>query len=472
MPEMAVPEVRTRFAPSPTGRIHVGNARTALFNYFLARQAGGRFVLRVEDTDRERSRAEFYDAALADLSWLGLEWDEGPDDGGDHGPYCQSERGDVYDDLFRRLEASGPTYECYCTPAQLVAVRKDQIRRGEAPRYAGTCRELTESDRRQRRQSGLLPSLRFRVDEADSISFDDVVRGETKFRLSEIGDFIVRRADGTPNFLFGNAVDDALMGITLVVRGEDHVSNTPRQLLILDALGLGAPAYGHIPLLVGADGRPLSKREGATAVANLADKGYCREAVWNYLGRLGHHYESDNRLTGGELIQRFSVEHISRSPARYDTGQLDYWQRSVVHTAAHDELTAWLGGAMLEIVPEPVRGRFLDIVQPNLMYPEDAATWAEIIFGRPAKLNSADESLLKEAGPEFFQAALKALEGHGPDIRSIARDIGNQTGRTGKSIFMPLRLALTGRRDGPELKPLLLLMTPESVRERLAAHTG
>ena len=149
------------------------------------------------------------------------------------------------------------------------------------------------------------------------------------------------------------------MGITLVVRGEDHVSNTPRQLLILDALGLRAPAYGHIPLLVGVDGRPLSKREGATAVANLADKGYCREAVWNYLGRLGHHYESDSRLTAGELIRQFSVEHISRSPARYDTGQLDYWQRSVVHTAAHDELTAWLGGAMLENVPEPVC-RYLD----------------------------------------------------------------------------------------------------------------
>ena len=468
MPETAV---KTRFAPSPTGYLHVGNARTALFNYFLARQTGGKFVLRIEDTDATRCRPKFLAAALEDLRWLGLDWDEGPEKDAGAGPFRQSERAEIYSGLFSQLADAGHTYECYCTPEELKAARKAQIRRGEAPRYPGTCRDLTAEDRGRHTAAGRPASLRYRVAAGGSIGFTDLVRGPVAFSLADIGDFVIRRADGSPNFLFGNAVDDALMGVDRVVRGEDHVSNTPRQLLLLEALGRPAPDYGHIPLLIGDDNRPLSKREGGTGVRDLRMQGYCPEAVWNYLARLGHHYPTDDTLGKEQLIRRFSLAHVTRSPAHYDAAQLAHWQKDVVHQASATQLADWLGETALDVVPEKAMGTFLATVQPNLEFPSDASDWAHIVFDAPAKLTDDDEGLLQDAGSEFFTALLKALDTHGPDVAAIAGDVRERTGRKGKSVYMPLRLALTGRRDGPELALLLRLIPLELARARIAART-
>ena len=266
---MSEPDIVTRFAPSPTGALHLGNARTALFNYLLARRAGGRFILRIEDTDLERSTDAYLTALVDDLRWLGIDWQEGPGIGGPAAPYRQSERSTLYADFQERLIVTGAAYPCYCTPSELELSRKAMLAAGKPPRYAGTCRELTAAQRRDRAARGLAATLRFRVHHGAEVAFDDFVHGPQRFATDEIGDFIVRRADGSAAFFFCNAVDDALMGITHVLRGADHLTNTPRQILVLGALGLQAPAYGHVSLIVGEDGAPLSKRHGAASLADL-----------------------------------------------------------------------------------------------------------------------------------------------------------------------------------------------------------
>ena len=268
--------------------MHLGNARTALFNFLLAKATGGRFVLRVEDTDVERGDDSFLATQLDDLRWLGLDWDAGPGREDARGPYRQSARGELYDAHYARLVESGVAYPCYCSPAELEVSRRTQLAAGRPPRYEGTCRDLDEAGRARHAAAGRRPSLRFRVPVGQRVAFDDLVRGRQEFATDDIGDFVIRRADGVPVFFFCNALDDALMAITHVLRGEDHVANTPRQLLLLEALGLPAPAYGHLPLLLGADGAPLSKRRGSASVGDLRDAGYLPEAVSNYLLRLGH----------------------------------------------------------------------------------------------------------------------------------------------------------------------------------------
>ncbi|MGB2971901.1 MAG: glutamate--tRNA ligase, partial [Candidatus Competibacter sp.] len=331
---MTITHVKTRFAPSPTGFLHLGNVRTALFNALLARRDGGQFLLRIEDTDRERSRAEFVDALLEDLRWLGLDWREGPEVGGPQAPYAQSERTAIYARYYRRLEGSEQSYPCFCTPAELALSRKAQLAAGRPPRYTGTCARLGADERQARLERGLQPTLRFRVPAGRAVEFTDLVRGPQRFASDDIGDFVIRRADGTPQFFFANAVDDALMGITQVLRGEDHLANTPRQLLLLEALALSAPRYGHLALIVGADGGPLSKRAGDLSIRELRASGYLPEAVLNYLARLGHAYARDVWMAPEVLAAEFSTAHLGRAPARYDEAQLLHWQSEAVQHAA------------------------------------------------------------------------------------------------------------------------------------------
>ena len=251
----------TRFAPSPTGHLHLGNARTALLNYLAARKTGGRFILRVEDTDEARSSDNFMRELFEDLRWMGLDWDEGPDIGGPHAAYRQQQRRAIYEEWLVKLDAAGLTYPCFCTPAELNISRRQQLAAGKPPRYAGTCRNLTEEQRAERLVRGQAAALRFRVPNGEVVTFNDVVHGEQRFSTDDIGDFIIRRADGSTAFFFSNAIDDALMGVTLVMRGDDHLTNTPRQMLILQALNLSIPRYAHVALLLGMDGAPLSKRQ-------------------------------------------------------------------------------------------------------------------------------------------------------------------------------------------------------------------
>jgi nondiscriminating glutamyl-tRNA synthetase len=333
MPAMKTMTCKTRFAPSPTGYLHLGNVRTALFNALLARREQGSFLLRIEDTDRERSRPEYVAALLEDLRWLGLDWQEGPEIGGPHPPYAQSERAAIYAGYYQRLEERGLVYPCFCSPAELALSRKTQLAAGRPPRYAGTCARLSEAERQARRRRGLQPTLRFRTPPGQLVQFIDLARGPQQFASDDIGDFIIRRADGGPQFFFANAVDDALMGITHLLRGEDHLSNTPRQLLLLEALDLPAPHYGHLALIVGADGGPLSKREGHFSVRELRATGYLPEALLNDLARIGHSYAHDHWMSLAELAEAFTLERLGRAPARYDEAQLLHWQSEAVQCA-------------------------------------------------------------------------------------------------------------------------------------------
>ena len=461
--------VKTRFAPSPTGYLHLGNVRTALFNTFLARRRGGQFLLRIEDTDRERSRPEYVAALLEDLHWLGLDWQEGPEVGGARGPYAQSERAAIYADYYQRLETTGQAYPCFCTPAELALSRKAQLSAGRPPRYAGTCARLSEAERCARLERGLQPTLRFRVPAGRTVEFTDRVRGLQRFASDDIGDFVIRRADGTPQFFFANAVDDALMGITHVLRGEDHLANTPRQLLLLEALELPAPEYGHLALIIGADGGPLSKREGDLSLRELRAAGYLPEALLNYLARLGHVYDRDEWLEPAELAAGFALEHLGRASARYDAAQLLHWQSEAVRRMDPDRLWLWMGTTVPQYVAPDSRDDFIATVRPNIRFPADAAFWAERLFNADLTLSAESRAVIVAAGSAFFTHALAAYAQHGAAYSRLVEDLKRRTGLKGKHLFMPLRAALTGETHGPELARVLDLMAPERVRRRLQA---
>ncbi len=461
--------LRTRFAPSPTGHLHVGNARTALFSALLASGAGGEFILRIEDTDAARSRAEFETVLLADLAWLGLHWQEGPDLGGPHAPYRQSERGQIYRTFTDKLAEAGRTYPCFCTPAELALARKTQLAAGQPPRYAGTCAQLSTAEIETRLAQGLKPALRFRVPEYGATEFDDLIRGAQRFSHRDIGDFVIRRADGSPAFFFSNALDDALMGVSQVLRGEDHLANTPRQLLILEALGLRAPRYGHLPLVLGEDSAPFSKREGGGSLQELRSAGILPEALVNYLARLGHVYARDEFLSLAELARDFNVAHIGHAPAHFDHAQLEHWQREAVKHADSGRLWNWLAQVpeLAALVPAERRADFIETIRGNLVRPAEARLWAEVIFGGLPELSEASRTAIRSAGLAFFVAATRALPEAGNGFAGFANAVSTATGARGRKLFMPLRAALTGREHGPEMEKLWPLLTAARVAARL-----
>jgi nondiscriminating glutamyl-tRNA synthetase len=454
--------VTTRFAPSPTGSLHLGNARTAFFSYLWARQSGGRFILRIEDTDAQRSQRRFRDELMAELRWLGMEWDEGPDIGGPSAPYCQSERGEMYRELYAQLEARDQAYPCYCTAEDLELSRKLQRMAGQPPRYAGTCRNLSAAQRAERAARGLRPTLRFAVPSERIIEFTDAVHGPQRFASSDIGDFIIRRDDGTPAFFFCNAVDDSAMGVTQVLRGDDHMTNTPRQLMLLDALQLRRPGYGHVGLLVGEDGAPLSKRHGSTSAQEFRDRGFLSAAILNQLFRLGHAGDADGWLAPAQMPAHFRPQHLGRAPARFDESQLLHWQKETLERMSAAEIRAWLGA--------DDSMEFVDLVRHNVVLPADAAPWRAVVRGDLAPLGAAERQVIAAAGAGFFAAAADAYSHANADLKMLIMILKERTGRKGADLFMPLRVALTGIAHGPELAPLLKLIPPDTVRRRLESH--
>jgi glutamyl-tRNA synthetase len=452
----------TRFAPSPTGSLHLGNARTAFFCYLWARQSGGRFILRIEDTDAERSQRRFRDELMAELRWLGMEWDEGPDIGGPSAPYSQSERGELYRELYAQLETRDQAYPCYCTAEDLELSRKLQRMSGQPPRYAGTCRNLSAAQRAERAARGLRPTLRFAVPSERIIEFTDAVHGPQRFASNDIGDFIIRRDDGTPAFFFCNAVDDSAMGVTQVLRGDDHLTNTPRQLMLLDALRLRRPGYGHVGLLVGEDGAPLSKRHGSTSAQEFRDRGFLSAAILNQLFRLGHAGDADGWLAPAEMPAHFRPQHLGRAPARFDESQLLHWQKETLGRMSTAEIRAWLGA--------DDSMEFVDLVRHNVVLPADAAPWRAVVRGDLAPLGAAERQVIAAAGAGFFAAAADAYSHANADLKMLIKILKERTGRKGADLFMPLRVALTGIAHGPELAPLLKLIPPDTVRRRLESH--
>jgi glutamyl-tRNA synthetase len=456
----------TRFAPSPTGYLHLGNARTALLSYLAARKSAGRFIMRIEDTDEVRSTEEFAQALLEDLRWLGLEWDEGPDIGGPHTFYRQRERSAIYEEWLAKLDAAGLTYPCYCTPAELNIVRKQQLAAGKPPRYPGTCRKLTEAQRAERAARGQPAALRFRVPPGEVVAFEDVVHGPQHFNTDDIGDFIIRRADGSMAFFFSNALDDALMGVTLVLRGDDHVTNTPRQILLLKALGLPIPRYAHVALLLGMDGAPLSKRHGAMSVKDLRERGYLPGAVCNHLVRLGHTCTRDGWLDPQAMVEDFDLARLGRAAAKFDEAQLRHWQKEAVAHLSAEGFRAWTAQQLPQDVDAARIDAFIVAIRPNVELPTDVAHWSRVVFGTSIELSEDARAAVCGAGPEFFATARRLLAGGG-EFKQIVRELGQACGKKGPALFMPLRAALTGATHGPELAPLVALMPAQEVERRL-----
>ncbi|HEY0939580.1 MAG TPA: glutamate--tRNA ligase [Steroidobacter sp.] len=457
----------TRFAPSPTGLLHLGNARTALLNYLAARKAGGRFILRIEDTDEARSSEDFMTALFADLHWLGLEWDEGPDIGGPHASYRQQERRAIYDEWLSRLDAAGLTYPCFCTPAELNISRKRQLAAGQPPRYAGTCRNLTQEERAERLARGLPSALRFRVPQGQTVSFVDLVHGEQRFNSDDIGDFIIRRTDGSTAFFFSNAVDDALMGVTLVLRGDDHMTNTPRQILLLQALALPIPQYAHVALLLGMDGAPLSKRHGDTSLRELRERGYLPGALRNHLARLGHSCVTDGWLDEKALIAEFDLTRLGRAAAKFDYAQLRHWQKEAVAHLSTEEFVKWIAPELPPGLDAQKQVEFVTVVRGNIELPADARAWVKVVFGKLDEFEPAALAAIREAGEGFFTEALQVIGQPGAEFKPAVKALGQATGKKGPGLFMPLRAALTGFTHGPELAPMLALLPAAEIQARL-----
>jgi glutamyl-tRNA synthetase len=463
---MSSDPIVTRFAPSPTGALHLGNARTALFSWLAARATGGRFVLRIEDTDAGRSQDALLEKQLAELRWLGLGWDEGPDVGGSHGPYRQSQRAEIYAQSLDTLAARGLTYPCFCTPEELEFSRKAQLAAGRPPRYARTCTKLSADEVARRITAGQKPAIRFRVPDRHVVEFVDRVHGPQRFLSDDIGDFVIRRADGSVSFFLGNALDDSAMGITLVLRGDDHLANTPRQLLMLEALGLRQPEYGHLPLVLAESGAPLSKREGAASLSDLHARGYLPGAICNYLARLGHSCGHDGWLDLAGLARHFHIERTSHSPARFDEAQLRHWQREAVSHATDEDLDHWLGARLDPVGHGPQRKAFIAAVRGNVLFPNDVDELVAIVTRDSVPVSPEAADQIAEAGADYFA---KAGELFGGDYKAWTRAIAEATGRKGAKLFMPLRSALTGNTHGPELAPLVALMGPARALARLAS---
>lgn len=463
---------KSRFCPSPTGLMHLGNLRTALFNALLARshQAKGEkavFLLRIEDTDLARSQTQFSDKLMFDLKWLGLDWQEGPQCGGDHEPYYQSERVGIYDKYYDQLLKEDKAYWCYCTETELAISRKNQLNAGHPPRYDGSCRHLTPAQVAAKKAKGIVPALRFRIPDNQMVEFVDFIQGPKSFATNDIGDFIIKKADDSASFMFCNAVDDALMGVTHVMRGEDHLTNTPRQLLILQSLSLPKPQYGHMPLITGFDGKPLSKRNGSQSIEDLREKGYFPQAIVNYLSRLGHHFEEETLLPLSELGKHFLVTHIGRSPARFDLVQLNHWQKEVVLQKTDEELAAWLKPYLQDSVKPQQMTAFIEMVKQNVVLPADAEFWAKQLLTDEVTFSQEAQDALKAAGESTLNEIEEAIRKEGANYKAVTTTVSNQTGLKGKALFLPLRAAITGACNGPELAKIFSLMGSEALIQQL-----
>jgi glutamyl-tRNA synthetase len=436
----------TRFAPSPTGLLHVGNIRTALHNWLLARKAGGRFLLRIDDTDAARSREDYVAAIRADLAWLGL----APD-----GEERQSARFELYEREFARLVTAGRVYRCYETAQELELKRKIQLGRGLPPVYDRSALGLSADDHANKAAAGAAPHWRFLLDHAVPITWDDGVRGPQRFDAAAMSDPVVRRADGSWLYMLPSVIDDIAMGVTDVLRGEDHVSNTATQVQMFFALGASPPAFAHEALLMGSEGK-LSKRLGSLGVAELRESGIEPEALVALLARLGTSQPVEPIAVRDDIIATFDLSTFGRAPARFDEAELSRINAQIIHQLPFERVAAQLPAGMGEAAWEAIR--------PNLTLLNEAAEWWQVVTGPIA----APEFAAEDAA--YVQQAAGVLAGleFGGDIwPRLTGALKEASGRKGKALFQPLRLALTGREHGPDMAALLPLIGREVALERL-----
>jgi glutamyl-tRNA synthetase len=474
--------VRVRFAPSPTGFLHVGGARTALYNYLHARVTGGVFVLRIEDTDTERSTEASTRAILDGLRWLGLAWDEGPGVGGEHGPYFQAERRPLYARAALELEQAGAAYPCFCTPDELEGRRAEQLARGESPRYDGRCRALAPAERARRRAAGEPWALRFATPPQLEVSWDDVVRGRIAFQSEVLDDFVLVRSDGWPTYNFACVVDDVHMRITHVIRGDDHISNTPRQLLLYQAFAATPPVFAHASMILGPDGKRLSKRHGATSVEAFDDLGIVPEGMVNFLALLGWALDGKTEVfTLAELERVFRLDRVGPNPAVFDTQKLEWINAQHLKRLDEDERTRrvcdWLErhGHDLSRLDAEWRHAFVRTLGDRLKTLADAAdVGAFALADPPAMEPEAWAELLARPGSDARLSALAARLQSLPEwtlaaLEAATRAVANESGVKAGEVITPARVALTGRKAAPGIFEVMALLGRERVGARLAA---
>lgn len=478
--------VRVRFAPSPTGHLHIGGARTALYNWAYARGHQGTFVLRIDDTDAERSTQENVSAILSALSWLGIDWDEGPGAGGEYGPYLQSERGEQYARALAQLRQADAVYPCFCSPDVLAAKREAARARGGEPGYDRSCRSIDAHAASERMSSGEAHAWRLRIPEGrGDVEFVDAIRGPSVFRAETLDDLVVMRGDGTPTYNFATVVDDVDMAITDVIRGDDHLSNTPRQIMVFEALGATPPRFAHLSMIWGPDNKRLSKRHGATSVESYRDLGYLAEALINYLALLGWSLDDKTTVISREtLCQEFSLERVSRNPAVFDAAKLDWlngiYLRELAPDAFVDAMSPWLvRAALIEAESIPSHREWLSALGPlvaeRIKRLDEIAPIAAFLFADTVAVDPAARTsvLEKEGAAQALVAASEALRGlteFTPEaIEEALRAVPERASVKPKLLFQAVRVAISGSTVSLPLFESLALLGQERSIERIQA---
>ena len=475
-------QIRTRIEPAPSGSIHVGNARTALFNWLFARHHGGAFVLRVADTDSKRATQENYEAVVEDMRWLGLEWDEGPEVGGPHTPYRQSERFDRYQEAAAKLLGSGAAYRCYCTAEDLEEERKKAQAEKRSPGYSGRCRNLTPEEIEAFEQEGRAHSLRFKVPQGETITFEDAVLGEMSTDLGLTPDFVIQRSDGSPTYMLAVTVDDLEMQITHIIRGNDLVASTARQILVRRALGVEElPVFAHLPLLVDEKGRPLSKRWGDVAVRAYRDQGFLPEAVVNYLALLGWSFDDKtNIFSTDELIEKFSLERVGKNPAAFDVAKLEWLNGHYIResdpTAIAEALVPFCVREGLPADSDEGRtllARVTPLLTERMKRLTEAPPMVRFLFGSVEPDEKAAKVL--EGQEDYLAAVADRLGKIDPwsteNIETALRELAEQRELKPKKAFQPVRAAVTGTLISPPLFESLEILGRDATLARLGGSS-
>ena len=475
--------VRVRFAPSPTGELHIGGARTALFNWLFARHNRGKFILRIEDTDVLRSEKSFSQSAIENLRWLGLDWDEGPEKRGEYGPYFQSQRLGIYEKYALRLIRKGRAYLCYCTLEELELRKKKMQAEGKLPKYDGRCRTLSPREKARFEKEGRFPSIRFKVSQEGTTYVEDLLRGKVGFENKILGDFIILKSNKTPTFNFANVVDDTLMGITYVIRGDDHLSNTPRQILLYKALGFESPRYAHIPMILGRDGTKLSKRHGATSISYYKEEGYLPWVMVNYLALLGWStIDSQQFFEKEELIEKFSLEGVGKSAAIFDPDKLEWMNGEYIRKMKPEALTELLipylekANLIEKKINQSDRDKIAQVVlleQKRIKTLSQITDLADFFFKKEFDYNpqAVKKRLKKDYVPsllEEMRESIKQLSSFTKEnLEEMARNLAEKLSLSTSKVFHPLRVALTGKMRGPGLFELAVVLGKNEVLRRI-----
>ncbi|MFY0544928.1 glutamate--tRNA ligase [Brevibacillus sp. H7] len=477
-------EIRTRYAPSPTGHLHIGGARTALFNYLFAKHQGGKFIVRIEDTDQTRNVENAAEEQMKNLKWLGVQWDEGVDIGGPYGPYRQMDRLDIYRKYIDQLLAEGKAYYCYATKEELDAEREEQIARGETPRILEKHRNVTPEQREQFEKEGRVPSVHFLVPDDKVYVVNDLIRGEVTFESKEMGDFVICRPDGIPTYNFAVVIDDYLMKISHVIRGEEHLSNTPRQLMIYEAFGWEPPQFAHLALILNQDGKKMSKRDESIIqfIEQYRDLGFLPDAIVNFLVLLGWSPGGEEEIFSMEdLVKIFSMERVSKSPAVFDSTKMNWMNNYYLKREPLDTITDLCiphlqkAGFIEEELSEEKREWVRSIValyQEQMSYCAQIVPLAALFFLEEVVYDEEAKAVLQEPQlPEVLASFKKHLEAHSEynvdTIKAVLKEVQKETGHKGKALFMPIRVAATGQAHGRDLGETLYLLGRDKVLERV-----